>query len=106
RGSVDDGTSISDFDEEEHKHHFSVDTSVLHLEHQGRWINLLDTPGYPDFIGSALAALEAVENVLLVVSAVTGIGVNTRRMFAEAGKRGLGRLVVLNKLDGDNIHFD
>src|SRR5271170_4374572 len=92
RGSVDDGTSISDFDEEEHKHHFSVDTSVLHLEHQGKWVNLLDTPGYPDFIGSALAALEAVENVLLVVSAVTGIGVNTRRMFTEAGKRGLGRL--------------
>jgi elongation factor G len=106
RGSVDDGTSISDFDEEEHKHHFSVDTSVLHLEHQGKWVNLLDTPGYPDFIGSALAALEAVENVLLVVSAVTGIGVNTRRMFTEAGKRGLGRLVVLNKLDGDNINLE
>ena len=44
-GSVDDGTSVSDFDEEEKKHHFSIDTSVLHLEHKGKHVNLLDTPG-------------------------------------------------------------
>src|SRR3954465_2619758 len=84
RGSVDDGTSVSDYDEEEHKRHFSVDTSVLHLEHHGKQVHLLDTPGYPDFVGNALAALDAVENVVLVVSAATGVGVNTRRMFAEA----------------------
>src|SRR5215472_15679234 len=60
RGSVDDGTSISDYDDEEKKRHFSIDTSVLHLEHKGKHVHLLDTPGYPDFVGSALEALDPV----------------------------------------------
>src|SRR5207253_11221334 len=106
KGNVDDGTSVSDFDEEEKAHRFSIDTSVLHLEHAGKHVNLLDTPGAPDFIGNALCALPAVENVLIVVSALNGIEVNTRRMFAEAGKRGLARMIVINKLDAENIKFD
>jgi elongation factor G len=105
-GSVDDGTSISDYDEEEHKRHFSIDTSVLHLEHKGKQIHLLDTPGDPAFVGAALASLNAVENVLVVVSAANGVEVNTRRMFNEAGKRGLARMFVLSKLDADNVKFD
>src|SRR5215207_5159294 len=72
-GNVDDGTSVSDFDEEEHKHHFSVDTSVLHLEHEGRFVHLLDAPGYPDFVGAALEALNAVETAVIVSSAANGI---------------------------------
>src|SRR5581483_9350045 len=95
RGSVDDGTSVSDYDEEEKKRHFSIDTSVLHLEHQGKHVHLLDTPGYPDFVGSALGALSAVENAVIVVSAGNGVEVNTRRMFSEAGKRGLARMLVI-----------
>jgi elongation factor G len=105
RGSVDDGTSVSDYDEEEHKRHFSIDTSVLHLEHKGKQVHLLDTPGYPDFVGAALGALSAVETALVVVSGANGIEVNTRRMFAEAGKRGLSRMLVLNKLDAENLRF-
>lgn len=104
-GSVDDGTSVSDYDEEEHRHHFSIDTSVLHLEHKGKQVHLLDAPGYPEFVGAALGALNAVENALIVVSAANGIEVNTRRMFHEAGKRGLARMLVINKLDADNVHF-
>src|SRR5271167_744339 len=65
-GSVDDGSSISDFDDEEKKRHFSIDTTVLHLEHKGKQVHLLDTPGYPDFVGSALSALSAVETVVVV----------------------------------------
>jgi elongation factor G len=105
RGSVDDATSVSDYDEEEHKRHFSIDTSVLHLEHKGKQIRLLDTPGDPAFVGAALGALGAVENVLVVVSAANGVEVNTRRMFHEAGKRGLARMLVINKLDADNVKF-
>src|SRR5437764_9207872 len=56
-GSVDEGTSVSDFDDEEKKRKFSIDTSVLHLEHKGKQVYLLDTPGYPDFVGGALSAL-------------------------------------------------
>ena len=95
---MDDGTSVSDYDEEEHKHHFSIDTSVLHLDHKGKHVNLLDTPGYPDFVGAALGALSAVENGVVVVSAANGVEVNTRRMFAEAGRRGLARMLVINKM--------
>ncbi len=105
RGSVDDGSSASDFDEEEKKRKFSIDTSVLHLDHKGKRVHLLDTPGYPDFVGAALPALGAVENVLVVVSAPNGIQVNTRRMFREATKRDVARMVVVNKLDAENIDF-
>lgn len=104
-GSVDEESSVSDFDDEEHKHHFSVDTSVLHLEHEGKFVNLLDAPGYPDFVGAAIEALNAVETAVIVISAVHGVEVNTRRMFDEAGKHNLTRLIVINKCDSDNIHF-
>lgn len=105
RGSVDDSTSVSDYDEEEHKRHFSIDTSLLHFEYQGKQIHLLDAPGYPDFVGAALEAFVAVETAIIVISAPSGIEVNTRRMFTEAGKRGLARMLVINKLDADNIKF-
>src|SRR3954452_5227938 len=95
KGSVDDGTSVSDFDEEEKVHRFSIDTSVLHLDYKGKHVNLLDTPGAPDFVGNALGALSAVETVVVVVSAVNKVEVNTRRMFAEAGRRGLARMLVI-----------
>jgi elongation factor G len=105
RGSVDDETSVSDYDEEEHRRKFSIDTSVLHLEHNGKQVHVLDTPGYPDFVGAALGALPAVETALIVISAPNGIEVNTRRMFTEAGRRGLARMIVINQMDADNIKF-
>jgi elongation factor G len=106
RGSVDDKTSVADYDDEEKNRGFSIDTSLLHLEHKGKHIHLLDTPGYPDFVGAALSALDAVETAVVVLSAPDGVQVNTRRMFNEAGKRGLARMLVINKMDADNIHFD
>src|SRR5438132_5229316 len=105
RGSVDDGSSVSDYDDEEKKRHFSIDTSVLYLESKGKHFHLLDTPGYPDFIGAALEALDAVETAIIVISAPNGIEVNTRRMFSEAGRRGVARVLVINKMDADNIRF-
>jgi elongation factor G len=105
RGSVDEGTSVSDYDEEEHKRKFSIDTSVLHLDYKGKHVNLLDTPGYPDFVGAALGALPAVEDAVVVISAPSGIEVNTRRMYAEAGRRGLARILVINQMDAENIRF-
>src|SRR3954454_1170187 len=103
RGSVEDGTSVSDYDEEEHKRHFSIDTSVLHADYDGKYLEILDAPGYPDFVGAALESLNAVENAVVVINGGHGIEVNTRRMFREAGARGLGRMIVLNKLDSENI---
>src|ERR1700748_820154 len=90
KGSVDDGTSLLDFDEEEKRRHFTIDCHLGHLCWEGRQIHLIDTPGYPDFIRHALSALAAVENVVLAVSGPSGIEVNPRRLFHEAGRLGLG----------------
>jgi elongation factor G len=105
RGSPDDKTSVSDYDEEEQTRQRSIDTSILHLEWKGKRFNLLDAPGYSDFVGAALEALNAVETAVIVISAPSGVEVNTRRMFNEAGKRGLARVLVVNKMDADNINF-
>src|SRR5437868_12354461 len=75
RGSVEDGTSVSDYDDEEKKRRFSIDTSLLHLTHQGKEVHILDAPGYPDFVGAALESLAAVETALVVLSAPSGIEV-------------------------------
>lgn len=104
-GSVDDGTSVSDFDDQEKEHKFSIDTSFVHFAYHGEQIHLLDTPGYPDFMGAALEALNVVETAVVVISAPNGIQPNTRRMFNEAGRLGLGRILVINKLDSDNVDF-
>src|SRR5437764_11723237 len=106
KGSPDEGSSVSDYDDEEKKRHFSIDASLLHLEHNGKQVHLIDAPGYPDFVGAALEALAAVENALIVISAPNGIEVSTRRLFAEAGRRGLARMLVINKMDADNIRFE
>ncbi|CAN5364023.1 elongation factor G [soil metagenome] len=105
-GKVDDGTSAADTDEDEKRHHFSIDTHVLHADHAGKHLNILDTPGYPDFIGATIEALTAVEMAVVVVSGVHGIEVNTRKMFHEAGRRGLSRAFVINKIDADGVDFE
>ncbi|MHB1556221.1 MAG: elongation factor G [Isosphaeraceae bacterium] len=105
KGSVDDGTSLLDVDEEEKRRHFTIDCHLGHLAWDNRQVHLIDTPGYPDFIGSALSALAAVENVVLAVSGPSGIEVNTRRLFHEAGRLGLGRFVVVTKMDAENVDY-
>ena len=70
-----------------------------------KYINVLDTPGYPDFIGQAIGALPAVETAIVTLSAAAGIEVNTRRTFNLAGAAGLGRMIVVNKCDLENINF-
>lgn len=106
RGSPDDGSSVSDFDEDAKKRHASIDATILHFEDHGKHINLIDTPGYPDFIGQAICGLSAVENAVVVISASAGIEVNTRRLYNEAKKLGLARILVINKMDADNVDFD
>ncbi len=105
KGSVDDGTSTLDVDEEEKRRHFTIDCHLGHLAWDGKQIHLIDTPGYPDFIGNALSALAAVENVVVAVSGPSGIEVNTRRIFHEARKLGLGRFVVITKMDAENVDY-
>ena len=104
--SVDNGTSICDFDEVEKAHNHSIEASVTHFDHKGKRFNVIDTPGKPDFIGQAIGALAGVDCAAIVVNAPSGIEVNTRRVFNEAEKAGVGRMIVINKMDADNIEFE
>lgn len=103
--SVDNGTSVCDFDEEEKKHQYTIESSLAHFTHAGKHFNVVDTPGYPDFIGQTIGALHGVDTAAIVVSGNTGIEVGTRRAFTEAGKAGLGRILIVNKMDTDNLDY-
>jgi elongation factor G len=103
--SVDAGTSIGDFDAEEKAHKRTIEASVTHFEHGGKRFNVVDTPGYADFIGQTIGALRGVDTAVIVVNAHSGIEVNTRRVFKEAEKAGVGRIVVINKMDEHNVEF-
>ncbi len=105
QGSVDDGTSVCDFDEEEKHHKYTIEATVTHFEHAGKRFNVIDTPGYPDFLGQTISALYGVDTAAIVINAGAGIEVNTRRVFAEAKNVGLGRMIVINKLDAENVDF-
>ena len=104
--SVDDGSSICDFDEEEKAHKYSIESSIIHFDHAGKRFNIVDNPGYPDFIGATIGSFGGADTAAIVINAQAGIEVNTRRVFAESKKAGLGRLVIINKMDGDNIDFE
>jgi elongation factor G len=104
--SVDDGSSVCDFDEEEKTHKYTIEATLVNFNHGGRHFNLLDTPGYPDFIGQTIGAIRGVDTTAIVINAQSGIEVNTRRVFAESKKAGVGRMIVLSKMDGDNIRFE
>ena len=102
-GSVDEGTSVFDTDEEERQRKYSIDPGFGHVSWKDRQINLIDTPGFPDFVGGALPSLGAVETAVLVVGASSGIEINTRKMFNAATERNLARIIVVNKIDAENI---
>jgi elongation factor G len=99
KGSLARGTTVCDFDPQEKALLHSLDAAICGFETQGRRVNMIDTPGYPDFLGRTLSALEAVETAVIVVSAVNGIEPMTQRMMDFAKARGLCRLIVVNKID-------
>ena len=101
-GSVEDGSSILDYDEESKERKHSVDSSAFFVEHEGKLINVVDTPGMPDYCGLAISALAGVDTAAVVISAAAGIGVNTRRMFHLAGEHGLARMIVVTRIDAEN----
>jgi elongation factor G len=99
KGSLARGTTVCDFDPQEKALLHSLDAAVCGFESQGKRVNMIDTPGYPDFLGRTLCALEAVETAVVVVSAVNGVEPMTHRMMDFAKARGLCRLIVVNKID-------
>ena len=105
-GRIEDGTTTSDYHPEEAKKGMTIHTSIVPVEWKGVKLNLLDTPGFTDFVGEVRAALRVSDAALFVVSAVDSVEVMTEVFWDDADKRELPRMVFLNKLDRENANFD
>lgn len=105
-GSVEKGNTVSDFDAQEKAYKHSLNSTIVSMDYHGGHINLIDTPGYPDFMGRALAVLPAVETCAVVINAQTGIEMITRRMMDIAKDRGLDRLIIVNKIDAEQVDLE
>jgi elongation factor G len=104
-GKISEGTTTSDYDPDEIKRQISISLSVLPCEWKGTKINLLDTPGYADFIGEVRAAMRVVEGAVIVLSAASGIEVGTEQVWSYCQDALLPRLVYINKMDRENVDF-
>src|SRR5918999_620218 len=104
-GTIEQGTTISDFEEDEQRRSMSIAASLCHLEWQDRKINLIDTPGEPSFQGDAIAGLMVVEGALFVVNGVMGVEVQTGRLWERADALGLARVLFVNMLDRERADF-
>ena len=105
-GRVEDGTTISDWDDEEKRRHVSINTAVIPCDWKGTKINVLDTPGYADFAGDVVAAVAVADAGLVMVDAVAGAEVGTELTWSYLTERNLPRLIVVNKMDRENANFD
>jgi elongation factor G len=105
-GTIDAGTTVGDWDEDEHKRAMSIALSLCHADWQGRKINLLDVPGDPGFQGEVRCALRVVEGALFVVSGVMGVEVGTARAWHLADELGLARVLFVNMLDRERADFE
>jgi len=104
-GSIQDQNTVSDYDEDEHKRKFSLNLSLLPLEWEGRKINLVDTPGYADFVSEVICGAQAADLALVVVDAVAGPEVGTDRVWQIADRLNLPRMIVVNRMDRENASF-
>ena len=105
-GSVDKGTSVSDFDAMEKERKHSIAAAIASLDVGGAHVNLIDTPGFHEFRGQALSALGAVETCAIVVDAAAGVAHHTRRIMERAKQRGLCRILVVNKIDHEGVDLE
>jgi elongation factor G len=104
-GKIEDGSTISDFDEEEQRRSISIYTSVLPVEYNDFKINILDTPGYTDFLGEEISALRVSDGAIILVDAVAGIEVGTELAWNYSEEKNIPRIVLINKMDRENANF-
>lgn len=102
-GSVEKGSTVCDFDAQEKSAGHSLQSALVNFAWEDVHVHLIDTPGYPDFAGQAMAALAGVDTAVVVINAQTGIELMTERMMRAAAARGLARMIVINKIDADNL---
>ncbi len=104
-GKIEDGTTVSDYDEEETRRKISLFTSVIPVEHRDIKINVLDAPGYTDFVGEVVSALSVADAAVMLIDSVSGVEVGTEIAWRYVDEFKLPRIVVVNKLDRDNANF-
>ena len=104
-GNVADGTTASDFDPDEIKHRISLNLTILPAAWKNNKINIIDTPGYPDFVGEVKSALRVCESAVIVVCAASGVEVGTEQVWSYALEAGIPRLIFVNKMDRENANF-
>lgn len=104
-GAVEDGNTVSDFEEEEIKRSNSVQASLMAFDWRGTKINLIDTPGFADFRGEVVSAVTAADSVVLVVAAPSGVEVGTQQMWQMASSQGIPRMIFVSKMDRENASF-
>ncbi|HKF15266.1 MAG TPA: elongation factor G [Gaiellaceae bacterium] len=104
-GSIEQGSTVTDWDEDEQRRQMTISAALAHLDWQGRKINLVDAPGEPSFQGEMVSAIRVVEGALIVVSAVMGVEVQTSRVWARAEELGLSRVFFVNMLDRERADF-
>ena len=104
-GKIEDGTTVSDFEDEEIRKGISLSTSVLPAEFKDHKINILDTPGFTDFVGEMISAMHVAEGAVIVVDAVAGAEVGTEMALNEAVKAKVPRFALINKMNRDNANF-
>ncbi|NQT89658.1 MAG: elongation factor G [Candidatus Omnitrophica bacterium] len=105
-GSVDDGTSLCDYNEDEIERKITITSKVLHIEHNNKRTYLLDTPGYADFVGSVKSSIRAVDSAVCLVCAANGIEVGTERDWGFLNEKNMPRLIFISKLDKENADFN
>ncbi len=98
-GNVEKGNTVSDFDPLEKEYQHSLSSSVVSIDHDNIHVNMIDTPGLPDFIGQSISAFPAVETVAVVINAVAGVEMVSRRMLEWAAERKLCRMIIINRID-------
>ena len=104
-GKVDDGTSVSDYSEDEIERKVSISASILSFKYANKRINIIDAPGYADFVGEMLSSLNAVDSAVLLIDAHDGIQVGTEKTWSMASDMDLAMAIFLNKFDKENINF-
>src|SRR5215217_1241549 len=104
-GSIEQGSTVTDWDEDEQRRQMTISAALAHLDWQGRKINLVDAPGEPSFQGEMVSAIRVVEGALIVVSGVMGVEVQTSRVWARAEELGLSRVFFVNMLDRERADF-
>ncbi|MBU1062505.1 MAG: elongation factor G [Candidatus Omnitrophica bacterium] len=105
-GTVEDGTTVSDYSDDEKERKVSINSSILSFDYKAKHITLIDTPGYADFGGEVMGCLTAVDSAIVLVDVCEGVEVGTERVWALANEHKLSRLIFINKMNKENINFD